>query len=143
MAQIDLMSEYVRERMEHWGREFALHRDCEYLGHKSKNMLQVLIEHKGYLPGRATGFKPLETDIKAQQIEDAVAEIARHTPAMAIALRGWYCGMGRRKAERWEQANELMAHAGLPVVSVASYVDLVRRGTERVHGMLLGMTRAA
>ena len=29
---VDTMNEYVRRRLEHWGDEFALARDCEYLG---------------------------------------------------------------------------------------------------------------
>ncbi len=80
--QIDTMAEYVRRRLEHWGEEFALHRDCEYIGHKSKNMIATLIEHRGDMPPRDVGFKPLEVDLEAMQIEDIVTEIARHAPAM-------------------------------------------------------------
>lgn len=47
MGQVNTFGVYVRGRLEEWGREFALHRDCEYLGHRSKDMLQVLVEHKG------------------------------------------------------------------------------------------------
>lgn len=43
MGQIDIIGEYVRRRLEQWGEVFALHKDCDYLGHQSKNMLQVLI----------------------------------------------------------------------------------------------------
>lgn len=141
--QLDTMGEYVRRRLERWGEEFALSRDCEYLGHQSKNMLQVLIEHKGEMPARAVGFKPLEVNAEAQQIEDLVAEISRHAPVMGWVLRAYYCGQGRRKVERWETANMLLANAGLGMVSQPSYLDLARRGTERVHGMLLGVARAA
>lgn len=141
--QLDTMSEYVRRRLEHWGEEFALAKDCEYLGHQSKNLLQVLIEHRGEMPGRSIGFKPLEVNAEAQQIEDLVTEIGRHAPAMAWVLRAYYCGQGRRKVERWETANMLLANAGLGTVSQPSYLDLARRGTERIHGMLLGVARAA
>lgn len=142
MTTIDTFSPYVRRRLEHWGDEFALHRDCEYLGHQSKNLLQVLIEHRG-MPPRTTGYKPLETDAEAQQIEDIVAEIARHNAAMAWVLRGYYCGRGRRKNERWETANLLLASDRLPMLSVDSYMDVARRGDERVYGLLLGVARAA
>lgn len=140
---VDTMSEYVRRRLERWGEEFALARDCEYLGHQSKNMLQVLIEHRGEMPGRTIGFKPLEVDPEAQQIEDIVFEISRHAPALGWVLRAYYCGQGRRKIERWETANLLLASAKLDVVSQASYMDMARRGTERVHGMLLEKASAA
>ena len=141
--QLDTMSEYVRRRLERWGDEFALARDCEYLGHQSKNLLQVLIEHRGEMPGRTIGFKPLEVDAEAQQIEDIVAEIGRHAPALGWVMRAYYCGSGRRKFERWELANLLLASAKLQPVSRPSYLDMARRGTERVHGMLLGVARAA
>lgn len=141
--QLDTMNEYVRRRLERWGEEFALARDCEYLGHQSKNILQVLIEHQGEMPARTIGFKPLEVDVEAQQIEDIVFEISRHAPAIGWVLRAYYCGQGRRKNERWETANLLLTTAGIPAVSQPSYMDMARRGTERVHGMLLGEARAA
>ncbi len=140
--QTDLMGEYVRRRLEHWGDEFALHKDCEYLGHASKNLLAVLMEHHE-MPGRATGYKPLEVNVEAQQVEDAVCEIGRHAPAIGWVLRAYYCGQGRKKNERWETANMLLSTAGLPMVSQASYLDMARRGTERVHGMLLAVAAAA
>lgn len=142
MTTVDTFGPYVIRRMEHWGDEFALHRDCEYLGHQSKNLLQVLIEHRG-MPPRATGYKPLETDVDAQQIEDIVAEISRHNACMGWVLRAYYCGRGRRKNERWETANLLLASANLPMLSVDSYMTMARRGEERVYGLLLGIARAA
>jgi len=101
--QTDYFGAYVRGELEHWGREFALHRNCEYLGHQSKNLLAVLMEHHE-MPGRAQGYKPMETDSRAQLIEDIVADIARTDISLACVLRGYYCGSGRRKEEQWEQA---------------------------------------
>lgn len=137
---LDTMNEYVRRRLEHWGDEFALDRDCEYLGHQSVNLLYVLMQHHE-MPGRTTGYKPLETDPEAQQIEDIVTEIGRHAPGIGWVLRAYYCGKGRRKIERWETANMLLAGAGIHPVTQPSYMDMTRRGTERVHGMLLGVSR--
>lgn len=142
MTQLDTMGEYVRRRLEHWGDEFSLARDCEYLGHQSVNLLYVLMQHHG-MPGKATGYKPLETNAEAQQIEDIVAEISRHDPAMGWVLRAYYCGRGRKKFERWETANLLLASAKLPVVTQPTYADLARRGTERVYGLLLSVAQAA
>lgn len=143
MTSLDTFSPYVRRRLELWGDYFALHRDCEYLGHCSRNLLQVLIDHRGEMPGRAIGYKPLEVDAEAQQIEDIVTEIAKHAPAIGWVMRAYYCGQGRRKVERWETANLLLANAGHSVVTQPSYMDMVRRGTERVHGMLLGIQQRA
>jgi len=140
--QTDLMGEYVRRRLEHWGDEFALHKDCEYLGYASKNLLAVLMEHHE-MPGRATGYKPLECNPEAQQVEDAVFEISRFAPIHGWVLRAYYCGQGRRKVERWETANMLLTNAGLPMLSKTSYLDIAYRGTERVHGILLASAWAA
>lgn len=141
--QIDTFGAYVRAELEHWGREFALHRDYDYLGHHSKNILQVLIDHKGDMPGRAQGFKPLESDARAQRVEDLVAAIARDSPAMACVLRGYYCGLGRRKVERFEQANALLARSGLRQLSLASYSTYHEMGFQRLRGVLEGMARTA
>jgi hypothetical protein len=142
MTQIDTFGAMVAGMLDHWGREFALSRDCEYLGHQSKNLLQVLIEHRG-MPPRTTGYKPLETDMRAQCIEDLVTDIARSNVTMACVLRGYYCGSGRRKVERWETANLLVTNAGQPMLHVKAYLDYVKRGEDRVRGMLEGMARAA
>lgn len=141
-GQVDIMAEYVRRRLEHWGEEFALSRDVEYLGFSSTNLLHVLMQHHG-MPGRTTGYKPLETDAQAQQIEDIVSEIARHSPVMGWVLRAYYCGQGRRKFERHETANMLLASAGLPPLGRSAYMELAARGTERVLGMLMGSTMPA
>lgn len=138
-AQIDTFGAYVRAELEHWGREFALHRDFDYLGHQSKNMLQVLIEHRGEMPPPNVGYKPLETDSRAQRIEDLVAEIARSNGSMACVLRAYFCGMGRRKVERYETARLLLANAGAPMMTVRAYLEIAKRGEDRVYGMLSGM----
>lgn len=137
--QIDTFGAYVRGELEHWGDEFALHRDCDYLGHHSKNMLAVLIEHEGEMPGRIQGYKPMETDSRAQRIEDIVAHVWRTHPEMSIVLRAYYCGKGRRKVERWETANLLLTNAGSPMISATGYLELVRRAEDRVRGVLEGI----
>lgn len=141
--QIDTFGAYVRAELEHWGREFALHRDCDYLGHHSKNLLAVLIEHKGEMPGRAQGYKPLESDSRAQMVEDIVASIAHDNVAMACSLRGYHCGTGRRKVERFETALILMANCGQRPVSNRHYLNLVELGFQRVRGRMEGHALAA
>lgn len=143
MARLDTYGEYVRNRLERWGVEFALHRDCEYLGHQSKNMIAVLMEHEGEMPPRPTGFKPLEIPIEEQQIEDIVAEIARANLARSIVLRAYYCGTGRRGEERRETANEMLARLGLPTISRRSYFTEHDLGFEAVRWMLNGLEAAA
>jgi hypothetical protein len=143
---IDSFGEYVRDRLDEWGREFALHRDCDYLGHQSKNMLQVLIEHKGEMPGRSQGFKPLEVSQDALQIERIVADVARDQSRIASCLRAAYCGSGRRKVERYETALILIANMGgkgsrLP--GQRQYLEMVETGRAIVRGALIGIAQAA
>jgi len=143
MNQIDTFGIYVRRRLEHWGEVFALHKGDEYLGHQSKNMLQVLIEHRGEMPERTQGFKPLEVDDQAMQIEIIVSDVARTDLPMACVLRGFYCGSGRRKVERWQQANGLLQAQGLRPVSVRSYLATAELGFERLRGRLEGQALLA
>lgn len=143
MSNLDSFGDYVTDRLEEWGAEFALHRDFEYLGHQSKNMLQVLIDHKGEMPPHNTGFKPLEVNRSAQIIEDVVADIARDQPAIACVLRAMYCGSGRRKVERFDTANLLIGHAGGRPVSLSQYRTIHLIGVAQVRGALIGMARAA
>jgi hypothetical protein len=141
--QVDTFGAYVRAELDHWGREFALHRDCDYLGHQSKNLLAVLIEHKGDMPGRTQGYRPLETDRSAQRIEDLVAEIGRSNGSMAAVLRAYFCGMGRRKVERYGTCLMLLATGGHPPMTVRAYLEMAKRGEDRIYGMMAGMQRAA
>lgn len=136
--QVDTFGDHVRRELDHWGHEFALHRDCDYLGHHSKNVLAVLIEHHE-LPPRPTGYKPLETDMRAQRVENLVMHVARTHPEMAICLKAYFCGNGRRSVERWEICNELLAKNGGKKMSQKCYLDLVKRGEDRIRGMLEGI----
>lgn len=137
MGQIDTFGEYVRRRLEHWGEEFALHRDFEYLGHASKNMLQVVIDHRGEMPPPNVGFKPLEVDQLAQQIEDVISELARQNLVAACAMRAMYCGTGRRGVERLETARMLAAYvAGVTKLTRSQYYRLHEQGVSFVRGSL-------
>lgn len=141
--QIDTFGLAVRDMLEEWGTEFALHRDCEYLGHRSKDMLQVLIEHKGEMPPRATGFKPTEIPPRALTIELAVVDIARYNLSRATVLRAFYCGKGRRGVERFEIANDMLVGFRLQQVTRSRYFSERELGEAEVRGMLLGLSRAA
>lgn len=170
MGEIDVFGQYVLDRLDDWGREFSLGRDCEYLGHRSKNMLAVLIEHRGELPPPATGYKPMEVDLLALQIEQLVADIGRDTPRIACCLRGHYCGSGRRKVERYKDAMVLIASVEADVRVPQQVVDLrsapslralleersgrampnerqhfalVEDGRKVIRGGLIGLARAA
>ena len=143
MTQVDTFGAYTRTRLDAWGREFALCRDCEYLGHQSKNMLQILIEHRGEMPGRVVGFKPLQVNLEALQVEQIITGLAKEQMTTACAMRGYYCGSGRRKVERWETANLLIATAGHRVVSQRHYLTLIDIGEAYVRGVLQGIAIAA
>jgi len=141
MTQTNTFGAYVETRLSGWGREFALHRDCEYLGHQSKNMLQVLIEHRGEMPARPTGFKPLECCPLAEQVEYVVTHLASpygaSKPDAANVLRAWYAGRGRVTVERLETACELIGRK----ISRAQYRTLRDIGFAHVEGALLAMSR--
>ena len=141
--QPDTFGLYVRQRLEEWGTEFALSRDCEYLGHVSRNVLQVLIDHRGEMPPPRVGFKPLEVCHAAHQIEMMVTDIARAQLEVACVLRAYYCGSGRRMIERLEIANELLHGSGCSTVSRTRYIAIHDIGFATVRGMLVGMAMAA
>lgn len=171
MREIDSFGDYVRRRLEEWGREFSLSRDCDYLGHQSKNMLQVLIEHRGEMPGRTVGFKPLEVSLSALVIEQVVSEIARDQVRTACCLRAFYCGSGRKKVERYKTAlvliagaamgrepihassvelrsvpslrDELERRAGVRLPGERQYLAEVDTGRTLVRGALIGLAQAA
>jgi hypothetical protein len=145
MTETDLFGIYVRRRLEEWGQEFALHRDCEYLGHQSKNMLQVLIDHRGEMPPRPTGFKPLEVNLPALQIEFIVSDIAKETVERACILRAFFCGQGRRGYERLEIAETLIrACTGRRfMLGRRAYYTEVDAGVSEVRGVLRGLAMAA
>lgn len=139
MTGINTFGVYTEKRLNAWGREFALHRDCEYLGHQSKNMLQVLIEHKGEMPARPTGFKPLEVDQDAFEVEVMVHELGILRPRAAHVLRAWYAGRGRVHVERLETACELIGQK----ISRSQYRTLREVGFAHVEGQLMALSRAA
>lgn len=125
---------HVRAMLELWGQEFALHRDCEYLGHQSKNMLQVMIEHRGEMPARAVGFKPLEVNQDALLIERAITDLAKANPEAACVMRAMYCGRGRRGEERVDTARDLLRRTtGRRLLSRRQYYALHETGTDFVE----------
>lgn len=137
--QVDTFGAYVKAELEHWGREFALHRDQACMGNHSKHVLQVLIEQKGDLNRKAHGYKTIELDHRAQLIEDIVARISRDNLMMACSLRAYYCGRGRKKVERFETAIRMMASCDVRPVSNRQYLSLVELGFQRIRGIFEGM----
>jgi hypothetical protein len=135
-GQVAISEAYVKSRLEAWGREFALHRDCEYLGHQSKSVLKVLQDHQGK-PPRVTGFKPLEVDFSALEVERAVMDIARTDVVTSCALRAYYCGQGRRNVERLETANELLTMTGNQRIGLRAYYACVEAGFDGVSQRIM------
>ncbi len=72
-----------------------------------------------------------------------MADIARDQIAIACVLRAYYCGSGRRKVERHETANLLLAYAGTPCVKVRQYMTLHGLGFQTVRGAMIGVAIAA
>lgn len=135
------INSYVKSRLERWGEVFALHKDADYLGHASKNVLAVLIENKGDMPVRSVGIKPIEIDQEALEIEEFVSKIAMFNMQMACVLRGYYCGTGRRKFERFDTANKLLKKQGHQAVSQRTYMTMHDYGVHTISGFLIGKAR--
>lgn len=143
MGTVDMFGPYVRSRLDEWGQVFSLRRDMDYLGYHAKNMLQVLIEHRGEMPPRNIGFKPLEISPTAHQIELIVTDIAREQVSLACCMRAYYCGNGRRTVERFETANLLIASCGAKTINRQRYLAMCDVGFAQVRGYLIGIAQNA
>lgn len=139
MTTTSLFDAYVRARLDAWGREFRLDRPLPALGHQSRNILAVLIEHKGEMPERNIGFKPLTIPPETMQIEDLVTEIHRDSPVLAAVLRAYYGGQGRQAIERRALAEKLCGQR----IRRHAYFQYHDMGFHRVAGMLTALARAA
>lgn len=98
------VNEYVRRRLEGWGREFALDRTFEPNG---ITVLWLLMRFGGQIPHAEGGPRPLVVDEQAYQVERIVAEMALSHPIQAAVLRASYGGRGREKFERRELAERI------------------------------------
>src|SRR3546814_16052101 len=112
VTQVDTFGVYVRDRLDEWGREFSLSRDCEYLGYQSKIMLQVLIEHKGEMPGKTQGYKPLSVSRTALEFEWLITALPRENLRRPCIFRAYLCGRRRSQVEPLDTARLLVASLG-------------------------------
>jgi hypothetical protein len=93
-----LADAHVFRCLNQWGDEFRLAREFEPSG---KNVLAILIEHKGEIPRREGGYRPeINISPMAWQIETIVTSIHRRRCEIAAVLRAYYCGSGRHRVER-------------------------------------------
>lgn len=102
---------YVRRRLDAWGSEFRLDRDGDFLGFPSKNVLQVLHEHRGEIPERTTGYKPMLIPPLEWQTETIVHGLHHANSQLAATLRAYYCGSGRVSVERLETLTFLLGRS--------------------------------
>lgn len=106
---------WLHDSLKTWGREYQLGRR-EYIGWHSKNMIQTMIEHKGFRPD-AQIYKPLPVNTMADRIENAVQYMAS-CPGMfkpSWVLRVEFCHEGPDEVRR-----ERLRAIGLGV-SAATY----------------------
>lgn len=139
MGVISAFDEYVANRLDAWGREFRLDRRFEHLDSYGKNLLVVLIEHKGQIPPRNVGFKPLSIPLDELQIEDLVREVHADSPKVAAVLRAYYGGLGRNSTDRRKLAEKLY---GKPIKRCA-YYSCHDIGFHRIAGALTILARCA
>lgn len=139
----DSRTKEAQDRLKHWGSEFRIRELDPRLGHRSKDMLQILIEHKGEMPPPVTGYKPEEVDVAAMEIEDLVRVIFEECPRAALILRAYYCGSGRKGVERLELARYLIFRVtGSPIaMDRMSFFQAVAAGEARVVQLLATAAR--
>ncbi len=121
------------------GREFRLGREMETLGFHRTSLLQVLIEHRGDMPSRVTGYKPLTIPPDAMEIEDVVHDIHAADPELAIVLRAYYCGTGKHSTDRLATATRLLRRS----LTRRRYYEAHAAGFHRVAGFLSGLRAAS
>lgn len=121
---------YVEDRLKAWGREFALNREFEPNGH---TVLWLLIKYGGEIPRLEGGPAPDSVDELAYQIERIIADMHKLYPLRAGVMRAYYCGSGRHKFERRQQAKEL---AGVGHLSAQRYFAEHDAGVAWVMGVL-------
>lgn len=139
MTDTPIFDDYVRNRLNAWGRVFPMwDRYGPELG-SGTHMLVRLIEHKGEIPPPNVGFKPLTVPPDEMEIEDIVREIHAELPDVAHVLRAVYGGWGRIGVERVRLAERL---AGKPIKRRQLYA-LHDVGFHRVAGALMMSARAA
>jgi hypothetical protein len=130
--------DYVRFRLLGWRREFRLGREIEPLGFHKMNLLQVLIEHRGEMPSRVTGYRPLTIPPEAMEIEDIVHELHGVEPELAIVLRVYYCASGKHSTDRLLTAARLLKRR----ITRRRYYEAHAAGFHRVAGYLCAVRKA-
>lgn len=93
------MLKYVEKRLIEWA-EWLTSGNAFGLGYSSCSIEYRLMTEGFILP--YTGIKPIVTNESAEEMEALVIEMAKQSPTMAKALRGYYfmCGSLRQKAKR-------------------------------------------
>lgn len=99
-----IASGYIQSMLETWGREFALCREDE--PHEA-TLLYRLVQYGGEIPRLEGGRPPERVNEQAYAIELIVSKMHQTRPVEASVMRAWYCGRGRQKFERREQAEAL------------------------------------
>ena len=103
-VQTSAIETYIEGRLSAWGREFALNREVEPNEH---TVLWLLIKYGGQIPRLEGGVAPESVNEQAYQIEMIIADMHKLYPVRASVMRAYYCGAGRHKFERREQASQL------------------------------------
>lgn len=120
---------YIRDMLETWGREFRLFGENEP---HEETLLYKLVLYGGEIPRLEGGHPPEHVNEQAYAIEVIVAKMHRTRPIEASVMRAWYCGRGRQKFERREQAQAL---AGAKI-SEREYFAAYLRALAYVEGAL-------
>lgn len=97
-GQVDTGMELVKAMLDSWGRTFKLHT------REPEPCHETTLYRAGMRGGKSTGDGiPRE----AMAMEDAVRAVHAQAPVIALALRAFYCGSGRRSVERFQDFKRL------------------------------------
>jgi hypothetical protein len=120
---------YIRDMLEAWGREFQLFGESEP---NAETLLYKFMLYGGEIPRLEGGRPPEHVNEQAYAIEVIVAKMHQTRPIEASVMRAWYCGRGRQKFERREQAQAL---AGCKI-SEREYFAAYLRALAYIEGAL-------
>ena len=118
----------LEQRLEQWGEEYLNFRDVEGAG---RNILQVLIDHKGYIP-RAKGGRSIYDRTPAEEVNDIVDSMRN---------AGWWLHATILRMDYWrpeppmERRLEILAARGC-VVSRTGYFTKLAEAKFWVAGAL-------
>lgn len=126
----------LQERLKNWAQEYGGGR-TQYIGFNSRNLLQVLIDHKGEVPS-SRGYIPVPTQTAADDIEEIVVAMQIGGRfKIAMVLRCEYFNPHAPIEQKLARLRDI----GLPM-SRAGFYNFLKEAVAYVDGALEALRRA-